>query len=103
MTGLWPYPDGKVAPFSFVSSRRWPPFRITSKHPFPRQAITRSPVEVAPISYRLTTTVKKKKKISEGIKKKGANTKAEKKDGRKDRMEGKEGCFSLVPVLDVTT
>lgn len=88
MTGLWPYPDGKVAPFSFVSSRRWPPFRITSKHPFPRQAITRSPVEVAPISYRLTTTVKKKKKISEGIKKKGANTKAKKKR-MKEKIEWK--------------
>lgn len=88
MTGLWPYPDGKVAPFSFVSSRRWPPFRITSKHPFPRQAITRSPVEVAPISYRLTTTVKKKKKISEGIKKKRANTKAKKKR-MKEKIEWK--------------
>lgn len=34
MTGLWSHPDVEVAPFSFVSSRRWPPFRIHVKASF---------------------------------------------------------------------
>lgn len=34
MTGLWSHPDGKLAPFSFVSSQRWPPFRIHVKASF---------------------------------------------------------------------
>lgn len=34
MTGLWSHPDVEMAPFSFVSSRRWPPFRIHVKASF---------------------------------------------------------------------